>query len=85
MTCGDERQTAVLHSEQMSNTISVRLPEDLAEWLETTAARTGVSQGSIIRQQLEKARELDDRPFLRLAGRVSGDRRLSQRKGFSKQ
>lgn len=68
----------------MRNTISVRLPEDLAHWLEDYAAKAGVSQGSIIRDQLEKARKLEERPFLRLAGRISGDRALSARKGFSK-
>lgn len=74
----------VLPLEQMRNTISVRLPEELAEWLQNTAAKTGVSQGKIIRDQLEKARTREDRPFLRFAGRVSGDARLSLRKGFSK-
>lgn len=74
----------VLHLEQMSNTITVRLPDELIEWLKTTAAQTGVSQGSIIRSQLEKARALEERPFLRLAGRIAADPRLSSRKGFSK-
>jgi hypothetical protein len=69
---------------QMRNTLTVRLPEDLAEWLDTTAKRTGVSQGKIIRNQLEKARMSEHRPFLRLAGTVSGPRDLSTRKGFSK-
>jgi predicted DNA-binding protein len=68
----------------MSNTITVRLPEDLAEWLNETATRTGVSQGKIIRDQLEKARTTEERPFLRLAGRISGAPNLSTRKGFSK-
>jgi predicted DNA-binding protein len=79
------RRTYVLHFEQMRNTITVRLPEDLAEWLESTASKTGVSQGSIIREQLEKARTSEEPPFFRLAGRVSGDPRLSVRKGFSKE
>lgn len=68
----------------MRNTITVRLPDDLAEWLESTAASTGVSQGRIIREQLEKARTQEDKPFLRLAGRISGPAGLSLRKGFSK-
>ena len=75
--------SGVLHSGQMRNAITVRLPEDLAEWLETMAARTGVSQGRIIREQLEKARETGERPFMRLAGRVAGPSDLSSRKGFS--
>ena len=68
----------------MGNTITVRLPEDLAQWLEDTANKTGVSQGRIIRDQLEKARSVEERPFLRLAGRISGPPRLSERKGFSR-
>lgn len=68
----------------MRNTITVRLPDELADWLETTAARTGVSQGRIIRDELEKARSREERPFLRLAGKVAGPPDLSSRKGFSK-
>lgn len=69
---------------QMRNTISVRLPEELAEWLEVTASRTGVSQGRIIRDQLEKARITETQSFLHLAGKVAGPADLSSRKGFSK-
>ena len=74
----------VLPSEQMSNTITVRLPPELAEWLSSTAAKTGVPQGKIIRDQLEKARAMEERPFLRLAGKVAAVPDLSTRKGFSK-
>jgi predicted transcriptional regulator len=74
----------VLHSEQMSNTITVRLPEDLAEWLNDAARRTGVPKGRIIREQLEKARISPKRPFLRLAGAVAGPADLSSRKGFAR-
>jgi predicted transcriptional regulator len=74
----------VLHSEQMSNTITVRVPEDLAEWLNDAARRTGVSKGRIVREQLEKARVSPRRPFLRLAGTVAGPADLSTRKGFSR-
>ena len=53
-------------------------------WLEDTAAQTGVSQGQIIREQLERARaESSGKPFLRLAGSVHGPKSLSQRKGFT--
>jgi predicted DNA-binding protein len=68
----------------MRSTISVRLPEDLAEWLDDTANKTGVSQGKVIRDQLEKARTTEERSFLRLAGAVSKASTLSTRKGFSK-
>jgi hypothetical protein len=67
----------------MGNTITVRLPDDLARWLETTAAEMGVSQGRIIRDQLEKLRTTGELPFMRLAGRVSKEPHLSMRRGFS--
>ena len=73
----------VLHLAQMSNTFTVRLPEDLAEWLNQAARRTGVSKGRIIREELENARKCAKRPFLHLAGAVDGPRTLSTRKGFS--
>lgn len=68
----------------MSHTITIRLGRDLAAWLEETASRSGVAQGQIVREQLEKARAASGRrPFMRLAGAVDGPRTLSQRKGFS--
>ena len=74
----------VLHLKQMSNTITVRVPEDLAEWLDEAARRMGVSKGRIVREELEKARRSPRRPFLRLAGTVAGPADLSSRKGFSR-
>jgi predicted transcriptional regulator len=69
----------------MSHTITIRLDPELARWLEQTAAKTGVAQGKIVRDQLEKARaEAKTRSFMRLAGSVKGARNLSTRKGFSK-
>ncbi|MBZ5621874.1 MAG: ribbon-helix-helix domain-containing protein [Acidobacteriia bacterium] len=47
----------------MSSTITVRLPDDLAEWLSETSPRTGVPQGRIIREELEKARTSEGRKF----------------------
>ncbi|RPH55008.1 ribbon-helix-helix protein, CopG family, partial [bacterium] len=40
----------------MSTRITVRLSKELAAWLEEAAAQSGVSQGRLIRDQLEKAR-----------------------------
>jgi hypothetical protein len=68
----------------MSNTITVRLPEDLADWLDSASRRAGVPRGRIVRDQLELARKREKRPFLRLAGSVEGPRGLSTRKGFSR-
>ena len=68
----------------MSHTITVRLTPELAAWLKHMSATTGVSQGEIIREQLEKARENGGtRAFMRLAGSVQGPLDLSSRKGFS--
>jgi len=69
----------------MSHTITVRIPKDLARWLEETAATSGISQGQLVREQLEKAKAGDSsQRFMRLAGSVRGAADLSSRKGFSK-
>ena len=74
----------MLHSERMSNTITVRLPADLAEWLELAARKAGLPKGRIVREELERARNSAQRPFLRWAGAVAGPSGLSMRKGFSR-
>ena len=84
LAIGRSRIVHVLHFEQMSNAITVRLPEDLAEWLETAARKTGIPKGRIVRQELEKARNAAKRPFLRWAGAIAGPSDLSMRKGFSR-
>ncbi len=69
----------------MRNTITIRLSKDLAAWLENAAAKSGVSQGKIVRDQLEKARTSNAKQaFMRLAGSVRGPKNLSKRKGFSR-
>ena len=69
----------------MSQTITVRLGKELSSWLEETSSRTGLSQGQIVREQLEKAKTTKtDKPFMRWAGVINGPKNLSSRKGFSK-
>jgi predicted transcriptional regulator len=70
----------------MSQTITVRLNEELSSWLEETASRTGLSQSQIVREQLEKAKTTKvNKRFMRLAGSLHGlPRNLSSRKGFSR-
>jgi hypothetical protein len=69
----------------MSHTITVRLDSDLAQWLEDSAKRSGVSQGKIVRDQLEKAKAASAKQsFMKLAGTVRGPKDLSKRKGFSR-
>ncbi len=68
----------------MGHTITIRLGKELAAWLEETASRSGVPQGQIVREQLEKAKAASGRrSFMRLAGAVTGPRTLSRGKGFS--
>jgi hypothetical protein len=69
----------------MGHTISVRLTKDMADWLQQTSAKTGLSQGKLIRNQLEKARAAQpSKPFMRWAGVIRGSKNLSTRKGFSR-
>ena len=74
----------MLHYVQMRKTITVRLPDDLADWLSETAQKTGMPQGRLIREELERAKSADKRSFMRLAGAVDGPADLSKRKGFSR-
>jgi hypothetical protein len=69
----------------MGHTLTIRIDKDLAAWLEAEATRTGVSQGKIVRDQLERARNArGTRRFMRLAGTIDGAKDLSRRKGFSR-
>ncbi len=70
----------------MSHSITVRLDEELASWLEKTAQQTGLSQGQVVRNQLVMAKAANaNRAFMKLAGTVRGlPRNLSSRKGFSR-
>ena len=79
------RHPVVLYFCQMSHTLTIRLTADLAEWLREASQQSGVPQGRIIREQLEKARERDGRKrYMRLAGTVRGSGDLSRRKGFTR-
>jgi hypothetical protein len=69
----------------MSNTLTIRLPEDMIEWLKETSQRTGIPVGRLIREQLETVRaQKNAKPFMRHAGTMSGPRDLSSRKGYSR-
>jgi len=69
----------------MRDTITIRLPEDLAAWLRNTARKTGIPIGRLVREQLERAKEeTGDKPFMRYCGIMSGPADLSSRKGFSR-
>ena len=69
----------------MSNTLSIRLPKELSQWVKQTAESTGLTQGEVVRQQLEKARSTAaSQPWMALAGKTRGPRDLSTREGFGK-
>jgi Ribbon-helix-helix protein, copG family len=69
----------------MSNTLTVRLPEDMIAWLKETSRATGVPVGKLIRDQLETARQQQGKQrFMRHAGTISGPADLSSRKGYSR-
>ncbi len=67
----------------MSNTITLRLPDDLLQWLDEESRTTGLPKGRIVREQLEQLRTRKTRqPFLDLAGSVDSSPDLSRKKGF---
>lgn len=71
----------------MSNTITIRVPKGLADWLQQKSVRTGISQGQIVREQLERVRRSDKetKKFMRFAGVIkTGPRDISTRKGYSR-
>lgn len=69
----------------MGNTITVRITEDLNNWLEEESRITGLPKGRIVRDYLESSRTRKARkPFLDLAGSVDASPDLSSRKGFSR-
>ena len=69
----------------MSKTVTVRLPEDLMQWLGEESKRTGLSKSHIIREQLDLSRISKVRqPFLDLAGSIEGEPSLSQKRGFER-
>ena len=79
------RRNLVLHFILMSQTITIRLTAELAEWLQEKRRQTGLPVSRIIRHQLERAKsETGNKAFLRHAGKISGAPDLSTRKGFAR-
>jgi len=70
---------------RMGNALTVRLPRELADWLEERSRRSGVSREEIVRRELERARRSSAKPWAHLVGDIKdGPRDLSMRKGFSR-
>jgi len=70
----------------MSHTLTIRITEELLDWLKETSRRTGIPVGRLIRQQLESAKSNGGQQrFMRHAGAIRGlPSDLSMRKGFSR-
>ena len=79
-------QHLVLQYCQMSNTLTIRLPEELLERLRKVANRNGLPVGQVVRESLEKTLSgEEDNLLLRFAGAIKGGPSdLSSRKGFSR-
>lgn len=71
----------------MSNTLTIRLPEELLSWLKEVSRQTGVPVGKLVREQLESAKsKRGEQRFLRHLGAIKGGPSdLSSRKGYSRE
>jgi hypothetical protein len=77
------RKLCCLTNLHMSNTITLRLPIELVQWLEEESRVTGLPKGRIVREQLEQLRTKKARqPFLDLAGSIERLPELSRKNGF---
>ena len=70
----------------MSNTLTIRLPEEILERLKEISRQTGIPLGRLVRQSLETTLSQDgSNPLLKFAGVIKGGpRNVSSRKGFSR-
>jgi hypothetical protein len=69
----------------MSHTLTIRLTDELLDWLKETSQKTGVPVGRLVREQLETAKANGGKQrFLRHAGEIDGPPDLSLRKGYSR-
>jgi len=71
---------------RMSNTLTVRLPEELLERLREKSRRTGLPVGRVVRESLETALSKEtEQPWRKYAGVIKGGPPdVSSRKGFSR-
>jgi len=70
----------------MSNTLTVRLPEEMMSRLRAKARKSGLPMSKMVRQSIEAALEPDiNETWRKYAGIIKGGPRdLSTRKGFSR-
>jgi predicted DNA-binding protein len=71
----------------MSNTLTVRLPEELLDRVRQVARRTGLPVGKLVRDALETSLSREkNSPLVKFAGVIKGGpRNVSSRKGFSRE
>lgn len=69
----------------MGNTITIRLPDELSQWIDDEARKTGRPKSEIVREHLQHSRNRKLRqPFMDLAGTVEGTQDLSRKRGFER-
>lgn len=68
----------------MSNTLTIRLPEELLKRLREKSRRTGLPMGRVVRQAVENSLRQDEPAWMKYAGTISGPKNLSSRKGYSR-
>jgi predicted DNA-binding protein len=71
----------------MSNTLTIRLPDELLNRLREKSRRTGLPMGRVVRQAVESSLSREEKnPLLEFAGVIKGGPRdVSSRKGFSRE
>lgn len=75
----------VLQLRHMSNTLTVRLPQELLDRLREKSRRTGLPVGRVVRQAIEATLDQENEPaWMKYAGTMSGPKDLSSRKGYSR-
>jgi hypothetical protein len=71
----------------MNKTVTIELPSDLAEWVQTTARENGMSLANYVSTVLDvaRARTIAGSPFQKYVGTVKDTvPDLSSRKGFDR-
>jgi len=71
----------------MSNTLTIRLPEELLQRLREKSRRTGLPVGRVVRQAVESSLLQEEQlAWKKYIGTIKGGpRNLSSRKGFSRE
>lgn len=77
---------SVLQLLLMSNTLTVRLPQEMLERLREKSRQTGLPMGKVVRQSLEVALKPDaNQAWRKFSGVIKGGPpNVSSRKGFSR-